>query len=105
MAGDLETQYAVRYEIRREIRDQIPRMSEAELAREISDTGRLLLTSVVQARYNENTGNHAVHVREEMLKKDGSVTHLEFLTPEEAIARLNGDKAAEVEAAVGCKKR
>ena len=105
MAGDLPTQYAVRSEIRREIRSQLPLLTESELAHEITQTTDMLKTCVVQARFNESTGNHAVHVREDMLKKDGSVTHLEFLTPEEAMARIHGDPSAEIDAAVGCKSR
>jgi hypothetical protein len=102
MVGDLDTQYAVRYEIRREIRNQLPVRPESELAKEISQTADVLRTSVVQAWFNDATGSHAVHVREDMLKKDGSITHLEFLTPEEAMVRLEGN-VVEMDAAIGCK--
>jgi hypothetical protein len=104
MVGDLETQLAVRSEVRREVRNQLPLMSEAALAQEISQISELLRTSVVQARFNESTGIHAVQLREDLLSKDGSVTNLEFLTPDQVLARLDGAEP-EVASAIGCKSK
>ena len=103
MVNDFETQYVIRSEMRNVIRQQLPVMGEEALVTEINSTASLLKTSVVQARWNEDTGAQKLIVRPEMLKTDGSITELNFLTPEEMEAALKDDKFSD---AVGsCKSK
>ena len=105
MVNDFETQYSIRSEIRKVIREQLPLMKEESLLNEIKTTTSMLITSVVQARWNENTGAHKLIVRPEMLKTDGSVSELNFLSPEEVLGQLNGTIVEDFDKAVGCKTK
>lgn len=101
MVDDLPAQYSVRFEIRRTLREQLPLIGEQALVEEMHQTINLMRTSLVQARWVEDTNSHKITVRPEMLKTDGSISQLHFMTPEEALARLDG---SEFESALGCNK-
>jgi len=103
MFQDFGYQYALRSEIRNVVRGQLNLMPEAALIEEIRSTTNMLRTSVVQARWSEETGAHKLMVRPEMLKSDGSTSELTFLTPEEVNDRLSGKVVDEIKQAVGCK--
>jgi hypothetical protein len=105
MVNDFEYQYALRSEVRRVIRDQLPVMHEPALVEEVLATANMLETSVVQARWSEDTGAHKLIVRPQMLSTTGGTTELSFLTPEEFNARLTGQVADDFEKAVGCKAK
>ena len=105
MLDDFEYQYALRSEVRKMIREQLPLVSEDSLVSDINSTAQLLRTSVVQAKYSEETGAHKLIVRPDMLKNDGSTTELSFLTPEEYQAKLDGKVSEEIKSAVGCKSK
>ena len=106
MVGDFETQYAIRSEIRNVIRQQLPLMGNDALVAEINSTADILKTSLVQARWSEDTGAHKLIVRPEMRKNDGSITELNFLTPQEMEAAINGTADDKFESALGsCKSK
>ena len=105
MAEDFEYQYALRSEVRKVIRDQLPVMQEASLVEEVIATAKMLKTNVVQARWSQETGAHKLIVRPEMLNTTGDTTELSFLTPEEVNARLTGQVTEDFEKALGCKSK
>ncbi len=88
LRGDLSKQLELRSTLRQDARMQS--WSETVLTEQIDMLTVILRTGVVQAEYNEHTDSHSVRVREDMLNKESQVTHLEILTPDEVLARLEG---------------
>jgi hypothetical protein len=103
MRGDLENQYAIRSEVRSQIRMQISQMSEAELVGEVQMIGKAFSEALFQARFNEATGSHSIDIRSDVIRHDGSVTQFDFLTKEEVLEKLNGT-SNDFSAAVGTLK-
>ena len=93
--NDIDAQRQIRGAIRNSIDELISAdVKTGEIVSDLDMTRQMLLQNIAQVSFNEKIDSYSVHIREEMLPKDGMTldikTPSEFVKEQECSINLNG---------------